>query len=738
MKKIIFVLVVSVLLPVLNVSAQSGKKDISLKEIWTYYKFFPKMVRGMHPLNNGEQYAVIKNGNIVVYDYKTGDSLTTLVKGEELIPKGKQKAVTFSDYSVNRDETKFIFPTQTEAIYRHSSVSYDYIWDTRTKLLTPLSEKGKQRLADFSPDGNMVAFVRQNNIFIKNLSDNTEKQITFDGKKNSIINGTCDWVYEEEFGFTKAFFWSPDGNKIAFYRFDESKVKEYSLTYYGKLYPEHYKYKYPKAGEDNSVVEIYVYDLKTGKTVKMDVGTETDQYIPRIKWTKDADILAIERLNRLQNHLDILLADANTGESRILYTENNPWYIDITDDLTFLPGNKYFIITSEKEGYNHIYLYSMNGQLVRKLTKGNWDVTKVYGYDAENKRIFYQSAESSPLNRDIYYVTLKGKRVKISSRTGTNSAQFSSNFKYYVNTFTDANTPPYISVHNWSGKELRVLQDNSDFIKMMNGYNMSKMTFFTISSPEFKLPDSTQVSLNAWMIKPPGFDSTKRYPVLMYVYGGPGAQTVNNAWNWSNYFWFQMLAEKGIVVVSVDNRGTGARGQLFKKMTYLQLGKYEIADQIESAKILGRYKYIDSTRIAMFGWSYGGFMSTLAITKGADVFNSAIAVAPVTNWRYYDNIYTERYMRKPQDNPDGYDKNSPVNFTDNIKGNYLLCFGSADDNVHPQNSMDLITALVKSNKQFDMMVYPNKNHGIYGGNTRYHLYKKMTDFLYKNLLNIEE
>ncbi len=738
MKKFIFLLIASGFLSGLSVTAQSEKKDITLRDIWTYYKFFPKTVRGMHPLNNGEQYAVIKKGDILVYDYKTGDSLTTLVKGDELIPEGEEKPLRISDYSVNKDETKFIIPTQTEAIYRHSTVSYNYIWDTKTKSLTPLSENGKQRLADFSPDGNLVAFVRDNNIFIKNLSENTEKQITFDGKKNAIINGTCDWVYEEEFGFTKAFFWSPDGNKIAFYRFDETNVKEYSLTYYGNLYPEHYKYKYPKAGEDNSIVEIYVYDLKSGKTVKMDVGGETDQYIPRIKWTEDANVLAIERLNRLQNHLDILLADATTGSSRILYTEDNPWYIDITDDLTFLPGNKYFLITSEKDGYNHIYLYSMTGKLVRQLTKGSWDVTKVYGYDAKKKRVFYQSAQSSPLNRDIYYVTLKGKKVKISSREGTNSAQFSSDFRYYVNTFSDANTPPYISVHNSSGKELRVLQDNSDFVKMMNEYNLSKQTFFTISSPEFKLPDSTIVTLNAWMIKPPDFDSTKRYPLLMYVYGGPGAQTVNNAWSWSNYFWFQMLAEKGIVVVSVDNRGTGARGQLFKKMTYLQLGKYEIADQIESAKILGKYNYIDSSRIAMFGWSYGGFMSTLAITKGADVFNTAIAVAPVTNWRYYDNIYTERYMRKPQDNPDGYDKNSPINFTDKIKGNYLLCFGSADDNVHPQNSMDLITALVKSNKQFDMMVYPNKNHGIYGGNTRYHLYKKMTDFLIEHLTDNEK
>ncbi len=713
--------------------AQPAKKNITLKDIWTDYTFYPKTIRGIRPLKNGERYAVIKKGNIVEYDYKTGDSITTLVNKKQLIPAGEKTPISISNYSVNKGETKFIFSTKTEHIYRHSTVSYDYIWDTKTKKLTPLSENGKQRLADFSPDGSLVAFVRHNNIFIKNLDNGTEKQITFDGKKNNIINGTCDWVYEEEFGFTKAFFWSPDGSKIAFYHFDESKVKEYSLTHYGTLYPKHYTYKYPKAGEANSIVNIYVYDLNTGKTTKMDVGTVTDQYIPRVKWTYNINTLAIERLNRLQNHLDILSVDAVTGKSSILYTENNPWYIDITDDLTFLPNNKYFVITSEKDGYNHIYLYSMSGKFVRKLTKDNYDVIKVYGFDAKHKRIFYQAAETSPLNRDIYTVNLKGRKKQISGRTGTNDAQFSSDFSYYVNTYSNANTPPFITVNDDSGKELRVLQSNELFIKKMNKYNLSKKTFFTLHSSEFTLPDSTLINLNAWMIKPPDFDPNKKYPLLMYVYGGPGVQTVTNSWGWSNYFWFQMLAEKGIVIVSVDNRGTGARGQLFKKMTYLQLGKYEIADQIEAAKLLGKYSYINSAQIAIFGWSYGGFMSTLAITKGADVFSDAIAVAPVTNWRYYDNIYTERYMRKPQDNPDGYDNNSPINFTDKIKGNYLLCFGSFDDNVHPENSMDLITALVKSNKQFDMMVYPNKNHGIYGGNTRYHLFKKMTDFLLRHL-----
>jgi dipeptidyl-peptidase-4 len=713
--------------------AQSEKKQISLQDIWTYYKFYPKMVRGIVSLNNGRQYTSIKKGSIVVYDYKTGDSVSTLVSAEDLVPEGKKEPIKIGNFKVNKDETKFIFPTQVEQIYRHSRVSYDYIWDTKTRKLVPLSENGKQRLADFSPDGNRVAFVRENNLFIKNLKTGKEKQITFDGKKNAIINGTCDWVYEEEFSFTKAFFWSPDGKKIAFYRFDESKVKQYTLTFFGSLYPKWDAYKYPVAGEDNSVVQVYVYNLEDGKTTKMDVGSNTDQYIPRIKWTTQSGLLAIERLNRLQNHLDILLADVATGNTSVLYSEDNQYYIEITDDLTFLPDGKHFLITSEKNGYNAIYLYAMNGKLVRQLTKGDWDVTKVYGYNAQRKMVFFQAAKTSPMDMDIMAVNLKGRLKTISSKKGTNDGVFSKSFDYYINTWSDANTPPYITVNDSKGKIIRVLEDNQAFVKKMAMYDLSKQEFFTLKSPEFTLPNGKQVDLNAWIIKPSHFDPNKKYPVLMYVYGGPGAQTVNNSWGWSNYFWFQMLAEKGIVVISVDNRGTGARGELFKKMTYKELGKYEIADQIESAKLIGRFPYVDSTRIGIFGWSYGGFMSSLAITKGADVFSTAVAVAPVTNWRYYDNIYTERYMRTPQENAIGYDFNSPIHYAKKLKGHFLLVFGSADDNVHPQNSMDFITALVNANKQFDLMVYPNKNHGIYGGNTRLHLYTKMTDFILKYL-----
>ncbi len=715
-----------------TIFCQEKPKNIKLEDIWKYYKFMPKNISGMNSLSDGIHYTSIKNGSLIVYDYKGGDSVKTLIYADKLIPSGADKPIRLSSFTINNSGDKFLIPTKTEPIYRHSSKSVFYIWDEKQQKLNLLSTD-KQRLAAFSPTQNKVAFVRENNLYIKDLDTGEEKQITTDGKTNSIINGTCDWVYEEEFGFTKGFYWSPEGNKIAFYRFDEAKVKEYGLTVYGDLYPSERKYKYPKAGEDNSLVEIYVYNLETEETTKMDIGPEADQYIPRVKWTNDNNKLAIQRLNRRQNHLDILLADADNGKSRVIYSEDNEYYIDITDDLTFLNGNEQFIISSEQNGFNHLYLYNTDGSLSKQLTSGNWDVTKVYGYDKIKKRVFYQCAKSSPLNRDIYYATLKGENVAVATRPGTNDADFSTNYKYFIGRFSSSDHAPIISVNSSSGKLVRILEDNEKFMKMLQGYNLAEKEYFKISSPNFKLPDSSTVSLNAWRILPPDFDSTKNYPVLITIYGGPGSQQVTNSWGYFNYFWYEMLAENGIIVISVDNRGTGARGELFKKMTQKELGKYETLDYIEVAKYMGDLPYVDKDRIAIFGWSYGGFMASNALFQGAEYFNTGIAVAPVTNWRYYDNIYTERFMVKPQDNADGYDKNSPINHVKELKGNYLLIHGSADDNVHFQNTMDLITALVEADKQFDLMVYPNKNHGIYGGNTRFHLYTKMTSFLYEHL-----
>jgi dipeptidyl-peptidase 4 len=728
MKKTMMLLLATALL--INLYAQEDSKELSLELIMKSRELSPSGIRGLRSLNDGKHFTRIKPDSINAYSYQTGELAEVIVTAGELIPEGDTTAIPLSNYTFSADESKILFATETDRIYRRSSRSNYYVFDRSTRELTELSAAGKQGLADFSPDASMVAFVRENNIFLKDLSSGEETQISFDGKDRHIINGTTDWVYEEEFAITKGFQWSPDGKKIAFMRFDESDVKEWWLTFYGDLYPEHHRYKYPKAGEDNSIVTVHVYDLATGQTTKMDTGQETDQYIPRIRWTQNPETLAILRLNRLQNKLEILLAEAHSGESQVLYTEENKYYIEDGnfDDIVFLENATQFIIMSEKDGYKHIYLYDMNGKQISRITQGEWEVTGLMGIDQKNERIYYQSAEVSPMDRNIYSVRFNGKGKKaLTPEKGWNTAQFSTDFSYFIKTWSDANTPPVYSVNSGKdGRPVREILNNSELVEKRKAYDLSQKEFFTITTSE-------GVELNAWRIMPPDFDESKQYPVLFDIYGGPGSQTVRNSYGGGD-LWSHYLAQEGVIVVSVDNRGTGARGEEFKKMTYLQLGKYETIDQIEAAKYMASLPYVNEDKIAVFGWSYGGYMSTLCLTKGADIFDVAIAVAPVSNWRFYDNIYTERFMRTPQENPDGYDDNSPINHVDKMEGKYLLVHGMADDNVHPENSYDLITALVDADKDFELMLYPNSNHSIYTGrNTRFHLYSKMTDFLLLNL-----
>lgn len=718
----------------LAITAQETTKKITLEKIWVENTFSPDLVRGMNPLKNGRDFAVIEDTALNVFSYETGEYIESLVHKNSLIPEGAESPIPLRSYTLSPDESNMLIPTQTERIYRHSSRSSYFIHDLESKSLKPLSENGKQQLATFSPDGKMIAFVRENNIYIRDLNKGTEQQITTDGVVNEIINGTTDWVYEEEFSFTKAFFWSPDSRKIAFYRFDESGVKEWQMEFFSGLYPEWYRYRYPKAGEDNALVSLHVYHLDDESTIDIDLASGQSLYYPRIKWTQNPDILSVQQLNRHQNHLKIWLAHADNGHVNLLYEEENEYYIDITNDLTFLPDDQHFIISSEKDGYNHLYLYNMEGIMIKQLTHGDWDVTHLYGYDTIRQLLYFQSAEISPLERQIYHVSLTGEKRQLSFMPGVNHASFNTGFQYFMLTNTTIKTPPYITINRADGEELRVLKDNQALQEKLSEYGLVPAAFFKITDPEIVMPDGETVSLNAYKIFPADFDPDKKYPVLIYVYGGPGSQTVTNAWGWSNFLWFQMLAQQGIIVVSVDNRGTGARGEAFKKMTYLQLGKHETVDMISTARFLSKYDYVDAERIGIFGWSYGGYVSSLAITKGADHFKSAIAVAPVTSWRFYDNIYTERYMRTPQENPDGYDNNSPINFVDKLKGDYLLVHGSADDNVHDQNTMEMIAALVDANKQFELMIYPDRNHGIRGGNARIHLYTLMTDFLRQSLL----
>lgn len=723
---------------VFAINAQE-KKNLELADIYERSTFSMKRVVGMNPMKDGNTYATLEKGMLNIYNYKTGKKVKTLFDMRDLILSGDTVATPlYSTYTLSDDESKVLFMNNYNPIYRHSYTASFYVYDINGKELTPLSENGDQRLATFSPDATKVAFMRDNNMFIKDLVTDEEIQFTYDGKWNYIINGAPDWVYEEEFGFAQGFFWSPDSKKIAFYKFDESNVKEYNMQMFSGLYPEDYKFKYPKAGEDNSVVEIYVYDLESGETTKMDTGVETDVYFPRIKWTQDPNVLAIQRLNRHQNHLELLAADATTGETTVFYDETNPYYIDVTDNWTFLEDGNRFIMTSEKDGYNHIYLYLMDGTLVKQLTDGDWEVTNVYGFDG--KEVYFQAAINSSIERQIYAVNLKGEMRTIINKVGTNNARFSSNFKYLININSSVEQPHQYVLFDNKGKQVRVLEDNKEFAERMKNYNFGKKELIKITDPAFVLPDGTQLEMEAWRILPPDFDPNMKYPVLIYVYGGPGHQTVNNAWNSDDFAWMQLLAQNGIISVSINNRGGGARGEVFKKMTYQQLGKYETEDMITLAKYMAKQPYVNPEKIAIYGWSYGGFMATSGITKGADCISTAVAVAPVTNWRYYDNIYTERFMRTPQENPSGYDDNSPINFVDQIKGNYLLCHGSGDDNVHFQNAMELIKALISEGVQFDLMVYPNKNHSIYGTyepegmEVRMHLFEKINDFLFENLL----
>ncbi|MCZ2277380.1 MAG: S9 family peptidase [Bacteroidia bacterium] len=712
--------------------AFAQENPLKVEDIFASRQFVASTVRGFKPMNDGHHFtmvafnASVSANDIIRYDYKSGDLKDTLVKGINLI--WQDAPLKWSEYKFDRGETQLLLATAQEQIYRHSTRSDYFIYDLRKKSLKPVSEKGKQMYATFSPDGNKVAFVRDNNIFVKDLYNDKETQITFDGRQNEIINGSCDWVYEEEFAFARAFQWSPDGKRIAYYKFNESNVREFSLTFYNKdsLYPREEKYKYPKAGEENSLVSIYLYDLLTGKTTRAGTGSEKDSYIPRIRWTANPSVLCIMRMNRHQNKLELLSCDAATGICLPFYTENNERYIDIeiNDNLYFTSDNRYFIWLKPYQGFTHIFKLDLKGNTVKQITKGEYDVTDFYGYDEATGVFYYRSTEISPMDRQVYSITEKGKKTLLSRPTGTNKAEFSSGFKYFINTWSDANTPYLCELYTGSGKIVRVLETNAVLLETMSRYKLSRKTFFKFKTTE-------GVELNGWMIKPPDFIPARKYPVFQYMYGGNGSNTVNNSWEGSNYFFWQLLAQKGYIIVSVDNRGTDARGEEFQKCTYLNLGKLETIDQIEVAKHLGTLDYIDKDRIGVFGWSFGGYLTSMLMTKGADYFKMGIAVAPVTSWRYYDTIYTERYLRTPQENKDGYDDNSPINFADKLKGKFLLVHGMTDDNVHLQNSVDFISALLKANKQFETLFYPNSNHNLSG--FRLNLYTRMENFILNNL-----
>ena len=708
-----------------NTNQKVTKKEITLEKIWNG-TFSPERMNSLNSMN-GDFYSLLnydretKSVTVDKYSYKTLEKVETIVDSKNL-----RDLDGFSSYSFNNDETKIILGTDFQKIYRHSFKGTFYGYDIASKKLTLIGEDIQEPV--FSPDNHKVAYAKDNNIFIKNIEKNSITQVTTDGKINSIINGITDWVYEEEFAFVRAFEWSNDSKNLAFLRFDETNVPKFSMDIVGSgNYPNQQVFKYPKAGEKNADVTLHMYTISSKNNKKIALGDY--EYIPRIKWTNDANILMATTLNRHQNNLKLHTVNALRSSSTLVFNETDKAYIDITDNLTFLNDNS-FIWTSEKDGYNHIYHYDFSGKLINQITKGNWEVTKYYGFNEPKKMIYYQSVENGSTNRGVYSVGLDGQNKKLlSNKDGQNTAAFSKNLNYFINTFSSTEIPPIYSLFSGEGEMLKVIKDNRQLKDDLSAYKMSSKEFSTINI--------NGNDLNMWMLKPANFDANKKYPMLMFQYSGPGLQQVANKWNASNDYWHNMLAQTGMIIVCVDGRGTGFKGADFKKSTYLNLVKFETEDQIAAAKKLAERSYIDENNIGIWGWSFGGHMSTNALLKGSDIFTTAIAVAPVTSWRFYDTVYTERFLRTPQENPAGYDENSPVNYAEKLKGNYLLVHGTGDDNVHVQNSYRMINSLIEANKQFDMFIVPDRTHGIYKGkNTRLNLYTKMTNFIQENLNKI--
>ncbi|MDR0749967.1 MAG: S9 family peptidase [Tannerellaceae bacterium] len=708
-----------------NALAQQGSRQVNLKDI-TDGKFRQATATGeMRPIPGGEHYTAMnkERSMIVKYAYRTGNPVDTLFDAK------KARECTFDDfegYEIASTGHRIIVWRNTERIYRRSFKADVYDYDVRRNYVKPLSgEKGKVMIPAFSPDGRMCAFVRDNNIWVKKFDFDTEVQVTKDGEANKILNGITDWVYEEEFGVTNLMAWSADSEVLAFVRFDETNVPQMSMQIYGEgLYPGYYNFKYPKAGEPNSNVSLHSYIVDTREVKNLNVPGEGDGYIPRITFTNEPGQLAVMTLNRHQNMFNMYYINPKSGVARLILKDENKAYID-SDWLTSIRFYKEgFTYVSEKSGYAHVYLHSPTGVVLRQVTSGNWDVTKLNGYHEATQTVYYESAEESPLRRAVYAIDAKGKKTKLSTAEGTNSAVFNDNFTYYVNSYSNANTPVTITVNETkTGKTVRVLQDNARLKEQLAGYAWSPKEFI-------KIHTASDYELNAWMVKPVNFDPGRKYPVLMVQYSGPNSQQAVDGYGFD---WEHYLASEGIIVACVDGRGTGARGEAFRKCTYLKMGVAEAKDQAEAARELGKLPYIDKDRIAIWGWSFGGYTALMAMSTGDGAFKAGIAVAPPTDWKYYDTVYTERFMRTPKENFEGYAATSPVRLAKNLQGKLLLVHGTADDNVHFAQTMEYAEALVQANKQFEMQLYKDRNHGISGGNTRYHLYTRMSNFLFDNL-----
>ena len=701
---------------VFSVFTLNSAQEITLNKIHSGH-YRTEFIYGINSMNDGEHYTVLEKDGIVKYSYKTGKKIETILEAK------------IQDYTFSHDESKVLVLNEQQPIYRHSFLGkYHVVNLSKNGKITALNNGNWVQEPKFSPDGRFVAFISGNNLYYQDLSSEKITQITFDGEKNKIINGLADWVYEEEFGHADMYQWTKNSESLVFVKFDESQVKEMNMQVFnGNLYPQDFRFKYPKAGEENSKVSVYAYDLKLNKSTQINLANFETYYIPQVFQTAQPNEIAIATSNRHQNKLEIIKINTKNYSTKKILTETDAAWIE-TDNLSleFLEDNS-FLWASERDGFRHFYWYTPDGKLKKQITKGNWEITDYYGFSPKNSEILVQTTEKGSTNRVVSKINIKtGKKQIVSELNGTNNADFSKSFQYFINTHSSAEQPNTYTLRDFNGKTLRELQNNISALKKLQSDGFVNKEFFQI-------PNKNGDQMNAWMIKPKDFSPNKKYPVLMYQYSGPGSQQVSNAWDGRNTIWFNLLAQKGYIVLCVDGRGTGYRGTKYKKATYKNLGKYEIEDQIAAAQWMGSQSFVDAGRIGIFGWSFGGYMASLAMTKGADVFKVGIAVAPVTTWRYYDTIYTERYLQTPQENPQGYDENSPINFADLMKGKYLLIHGTADDNVHYQNAVEMAEALIQKNKEFEFMTYPDKNHGIYGGNTRLHLYQKMTDFILNNL-----
>lgn len=735
MKKTSFI--VLMLMAVLTIQAQTNA--LTLQEV-VGGAFRAENIQGFIPIpGDGEHYTQMnaEGTQIIKYSFKTGKQVEVLF---DAATARECPFKNFDSYTFSPDGMKLLIATETTPIYRHSYTAVHYLYSLRrnvegkiNNVVERLSEGGPQQAPVFSPDGNLVAFVRDNNIFlIKTHFGNSESQVTEDGKFNQVLNGIPDWVYEEEFSFNSAIEFSADSKMLAFIRWDESEVPSYSFPLYAgerprltefEKYPGAYTYKYPKTGEVNSKVSVHTFDIQTRVTRQMDVPLDKDGYIPRIRFTKDPEKLAIMTLNRHQNRFDLYFCNPRSKVCKLVLRDETDTYIKerIFDEIHFYDQN--FSFVSEKSGFNHLYWYNMNGTLVKQITSGNYELKEFLGYDEADGSFYYSSNEESPLQQAIYKVDRKGKKTKLSANAGTNSAQFSSNMKYYLNRFSNTTTPTVVTLNDNSGKVLTTLIDNAALKEKLSARQLPQTEFFSFTTER-----GTQ--LNGWMMKPTDFQASKKYPVLMYQYSGPGSQEVLDHYSVS---WETYMASQGFIVVCVDGRGTGGRGAEFEKCTYLNLGVKEAEDQVSAAKYVSELPYVDKNRIGIWGWSFGGYMTLMAMSEGTPIFKAGVAVAAVTDWNYYDTIYGERFMRTPQENHDGYQASSAFTRADKLHGKLLLVHGMADDNVHYQNCAEYAEHLVQLGKQFDMQIYTNRNHSIFGGYTRMHLYTKLTNFFKENL-----